>query len=200
MKLSRCILSCGAFLMLFPPFVVRAQEKGATDAPASQTSESVIPIKLQVLLTEYDGTKKIASLPYSMSLTAAPEGKPPNTTTQVRDGVRVPVLTGSKTGESSMQYIDVGTNIDARIVHTAGELYSVEVRIERSSLVLRMDNSQAKEWAPGDPSPGSQPLIRDFRNSFTMQLREGHGSEATVASDPMSGHVLKVELLLTLVK
>jgi hypothetical protein len=65
---------------------------------------------------------------------------------------------------------------------------------------LRMDNSQAKEWAPGDPSPGSQPLIRDFRNNFTMQLREGHGAEATVASDPMSGHVLKVELLLTLVK
>ena len=200
MKLSRCILTCGAFLMLILPFVVRAQEKTATDAPASQTSESVIPIKLQVLLTEYDGTKKIASLPYSMSLTAAPEGKPPNSTTQVRDGVRVPVLTGSKTGESSVQYIDVGTNIDARIAHTAGELYSVEVRIERSSLVLRTDNSQAKEWAPGDPSPGNQPLVRDFRNSFTMQLREGHGSEATVATDPMSGHVLKVELLLTLVK
>lgn len=199
MKLSRCILSCTAFLMLFPPFVVRAQEKTATDAPASQTSESVTPIKLQVLLTEYDGTKKIASLPYTMSLTATPENKP-GTYAQVRDGVRVPVLTGSKTGESSMQYIDVGTNIDARVAHTAGELYSVEVRIERSSLVVRADNNQAKEWAPGDPSPGSQPLIRDFRNNFTTQLRQDHGNEATVASDPMTGHVLKVEVLLSVVK
>lgn len=199
MKLSRCILSCTAFLMLFTPFVVRAQEKTATDAPASQTSESVTPVKLQVLLTEYDGTKKIASLPYTMSLTATPENKP-STYAQVRDGVRVPVLTGSKTGESSMQYIDVGTNIDARVAHTAGELYSVEVRIERSSLVVRTDNNQAKEWAPGDPSPGSQPLIRDFRNNFTMQLRQDHGNEATVASDPMTGHVLKVEVLLSVVK
>ena len=106
MILSRCVPSCAAFLMLFPPFVVRAQEKAATDAPASQTSESVIPIKLQVLLTEHDGTKKIASLPYTMSLTATPESKPPGGFTQLREGVRVPVLTGSKTGESSMQYID----------------------------------------------------------------------------------------------
>jgi hypothetical protein len=199
MKVLRCILSCAAFLMLFPPFVVRAQEKTAMDAPASQTSESVTPIKLQVLLTEYDGTKKIASLPYTMSLTATPENKP-GAYAQVRDGVRVPVLTGSKTGESSMQYIDVGTNIDARAAHIAGELYNVELRIERSSLVVRIENNQAKEWAPGDPSPGSQPLIRDFRNNFTMQLREGHGNEATVASDPMTGHVLKVEVLLSVVK
>lgn len=198
MKLSRCVLSCTAFLMLLP-FVAHAQEKPALEAPASQTFESVIPIKLQVLLTEYDGTKKVASLPYTMSLTATPESKPSGFT-QVRDGVRVPVLTGSKTGENSMQYIDVGTNIDVRAARGAGELYSVEVRIERSSLVVRMDNNQAKEWAPGDPSPGSQPLIRDFRNNFTMQLREGHGTEATVASDPMSGHVLKVEILLIVVK
>jgi hypothetical protein len=199
MKLSRCVLSCTAFLML-TPFVAGAQEKPAAAAPASQTSESIFPLKLQVLLTEYDGTKKIVSLPYTMSLTATAEGKPPGSLMQVRDGVRVPVLTGSKTGENSMQYIDVGTNIDARAAHAEGALYNMEFRIERSSLVLRTDNNQAKEWAPGDPSPSSQPLIRDFRNNFTMQLRDGHGAEATVATDPMTGHVLKVEVLLTVVK
>jgi hypothetical protein len=199
MKLSRCILGCIAFPMLLP-FVVRAQEKPAAEAPANRTSGSVIPLKLQVLLTEYDGMKKIASLPYTLSLTATSESRPTGGLTQLRAGVRVPVLTGSKTGENSMQYIDVGTNIDVRAAHTEGELYSVEFRIERSSLVVRTDNSQAKEWAPGDPSPSNQPLIRDFRNDFTTQLREGHGIEATVASDPMSGHVLKVEVSLTVVK
>jgi hypothetical protein len=198
MKLSRCILSCTALLMLLP-FVARAQEKPAA-ASASQASATGIPLKLQVLLTEYDGTKKIASLPYTMSLTATPESKPQRGSTQLRDGVRVPILTRSKTGEDSVQYIDVGTNIDARDVHIEGDLYSVDFTIERSSLVVRMDNNEAKEWAPGDPSPGSQPLIRDFRNSFTMQVREGHVTETTVASDPMSGHVLKVEVSLTAVK
>jgi hypothetical protein len=199
MRLSRCILSCTAFLM-FLPWAVRAQEKPAAESPAIQALESAIPIKLQVLLTEYDGTKKIASLPYTMFLTAPPENKPPRGIVQLRDGVRVPVLTRSKTGEDSVQYIDVGTNIDARDVHIEGDLYSVDLTIERSSLVVRMDNNQAKEWAPGDPSPGSQPLIRDFRNSCTMQLREGHVTETTVASDPMSGHLLKVEVSLTAVK
>jgi hypothetical protein len=199
MKLPRCILGCTAFLMLLP-IAARTQEKPAADAPASQTSGSVIPLKLQVLLTEYDGTKKIASLPYTMSLTGTPEGKPVHGFTQLRDGVRVPVLSGSKTAENSVQYIDVGTSIDARAAHTDGDLYSVEFTIERSSLVVRTENNQAKEWAPGDPSPGSQPLIRDFRSSFTIQLREGHGAEATVATDPMTGHVLKVEVSLTVVK
>jgi hypothetical protein len=199
MKLPRCILSCIAFLM-FLPFVARAQEKPASEAPANQTSASFIPLKLQVLLTEYEGTKKIASLPYTMTLTATPENKPARGEMQLRDGVRVPVLTGSKTGENSMQYIDVGTYIGAREVHIEGDFYSVNFTIERSSLVVRMDNNQAKEWAPGDPSPSSQPLIRDFRNNFTMQLREGHVTETTVASDPMSGHVLKVEVSLTAVK
>lgn len=199
MKLSRCILSCTALLMLLP-FVARAQEKPAA-VSASQASATGIPLKLQVLLTEYDGTKKIASLPYTMSLTATPENKPQRGSMQLRDGVRVPVLTGSKTGENAtMQYIDVGTNIDARDVHIEGDLYSVDFTIERSSLVVRMDNNQAKEWAPGDPSPSGQPLIRDFRNNFTMQLRDGHVTETTVASDPMSGHVLKVEVSVTAVK
>ena len=198
MRLSRSILSCTAFLM-FLPWAVRAQEKPAAETQSSQALESGIPIKLQVLLTEYDGTKKIASLPYTMSFTTTPESKSGGST-QVRDGVRVPILTGSKTGESSMQYIDVGTNIDARAAHIASELYSVELRIERSSLVVRTENNQAKEWAPGDPSPGTQPLVRDFRHSFTMRLREGHGTEATVSTDPISGHVLKVEVLLSAVK
>jgi hypothetical protein len=198
MKLARCILCWTALVMLLP-FALRAQEKSATEALANQTLESVVPIKLQVLLTEYDGTKKIASLPYTMSFTTTPESKSGGST-QVRDGVRVPILTGSKTGESSMQYIDVGTNIDARAAHIASELYSVELRIERSSLVVRTENNQAKEWAPGDPSPGTEPLVRDFRNSFTMQLHEGRGTEATVSTDPISGHVLKVEVLLSVVK
>jgi hypothetical protein len=198
MRLSRCILSCTAFLM-FLPWAVRAQEKPAAETQSSHALEPGIPIKLQVLLTEYDGTKKITSMPYTMSFTTAPESKSGGST-QVRDGVRVPILTGSKTGESSMQYIDVGTNIDARAAHIASELYSVELRIERSSLVVRTENNQAKEWAPGDPSPGTQPLVRDFRNSFTMQLHEGHGTEATVSTDPISGHVLKVEVLLSVVK
>lgn len=199
MTFSRYILRGAAFLIL-APFTAQAQDKPATESQASQASAPVTPLKLQVLLTEYDGTKKIGSLPYTMSLTAVSEARPTRGFTQLRDGVRVPVSTSSKTGENSVQYIDVGTNIDARAAHTADDTYSCEFTIERSSLVVRVSDNQAKEWAPGDPSPSTQPLIRDFKSNFPMLLRDGHAVETTVAADPVSGHVLKVEITLTAVK
>jgi hypothetical protein len=198
MKLSRCILSCAAFLTL-APVVALAQDKPATESQAKEAPG--IPLKLQMLLTEYDGTKKVASLPYTIFLMGSPEGKSVRgQPAQLRYGVRVPVSVSSKTGESSMQYLDVGTNVDARAAHAESDAYSTELTIERSSLVVRMENNQAKEWAAGDPSPSAQPLIREFRNSFTMLLHDGRTAEATVASDPTTGHVLKVELTLTVVK
>jgi len=195
MRFSRCILSCAALLIL-PPLAARAQDK-----PASEQSSAVVtPLKLQVLLTEYEGTKKISSLPYTLSLAAIAEPRPTRNYTQLRDGIRVPVVTASKAGENGIQYIDVGTNIDARAARTDGDTYSVELTIDRSSLVERTANNQAKEWAPGDPSPSTQPLIRDFKNNITTLLHDGRAAEATVAVDPISGHILKVEVTLTAIK
>lgn len=199
MKRSCCILGC-TLLLALAPSAIRAQDKPSAGPQTSEANAQAIPLKLQVVLTEYDGTKKIGSLPYTISLTAMVDPKQRGEYTRLRDGVRVPILTASKTGENSMQYIDVGMNIDAHAARADADTYNVELAIERSSVVIRAENNQAKEWAPGDPSPGPQPVIRNFRSAFTTLLHEGHGAEATVSADPVTGHVLKVEVSLTVLK
>ena len=88
------------------------EEKSKAEAPASSVSEKVIPLKIQVLLTEFDGAKKVKSLPYISYVTASSEHA--YEFTKIRLGTKVPVYTGK---ESGMQYIDVGTNIDCRARH-----------------------------------------------------------------------------------
>jgi hypothetical protein len=193
-------LAAYAALLLFAPSAVRAQDK-----PAAETSapETIVPVKLQVVLTEFEGTNKISSLPYTLSLTA------PNRLSgqmySLRVGVRVPVATtSSKTGDNSINYVDVGTNIDSRVNHTADDRYAVSLRIERSSLYVafldKEKNYQGKEWTAGEPPPGNAPMIRQFRGELALVLRDGQQSEATVATDPLTGRVLKVEVLLTVLK
>ena len=55
---------------------------------------------------EFDGDKKVSSLPYTFTVNADERRVRPNS--QVRNGVRVPV----STGKDQYTYLDVGTNID----------------------------------------------------------------------------------------
>ncbi len=189
-----------ALLALFAPTGLKGQEKQNTGNAAAK---SPIAFRVQVMLTELDGAKKISSMPYTIPFaTLYPEER---TVSSIRVGVRVPVAsTNSKTGENSIQYIDIGTNIDARIRNADPDRYILDLTVERSSLYIRQDNREGKaegrEWAPGDPAPGHEPLIHEFRGNVMLLLRDGQTGEATVATDPLTGHTMKVELTLNVVK
>jgi hypothetical protein len=43
-------------------------------------------------------------------------------------------------------------------------------------------------------------MIRQFRGDVTLLLRDGQEAEATVATDPLTGRVLKVEAVLNVLK
>jgi hypothetical protein len=57
-----------------------------------------------------------------------------------------------------------------------------------------------KEWSAGEAPPNNQPMVREYRGGIVLSVREGQPTEATVATDPLTGHVLKVEVTLSLVK
>jgi hypothetical protein len=199
MKGSLWLAACLALLLVAPPGV-RAQEKPAAETGAPET---IVAVKLQVVLTEFEGANKISSLPYTIPLTLT--NKFSGQMYSLRMGVRVPVsTTSSKTGDNSINYIDVGTNIDSRANRAPDGRYSVDLRIERSSLYVafrdKENNFQGKEWTAGEPPPGNSPMIRQFRGDVALLLRDGQQSEATVATDPLTGRVLKVEVLLTVLK
>jgi hypothetical protein len=202
MRISRLLATC-ALLVLCAPLLVFAQGTKGPDAPENAAAEQSTPVNLQIVLSEYDGTKKIANLPYIMPLIVT--GKSIGVYSTLRIGVKVPVKTGeTKTGDTQIQYIDVGTSIDARVSHADGGKYQVDLKVERSSLYVSARDQAGKvaekEWSGGEAPPTTEPIVRQYRGDVAMFLREGQPAEGTVATDPLTGHVFKVEVTLNLAK
>ena len=144
------------------------------------------------MLSEYDGTKKISSLPYTIEANAV-AANAPSQWTHLRLGVRVPVQTGAG---SQFQYIDVGTNIDCSARSMGDGSYQLDFTTERSSVSLQ---SAGKEMQDVHVS-NLQPIIRTFRVSNTISMRDGQSDESTVATDPVSGHVMRISVTLHVAK
>ena len=70
--------------------VVAAQE---TPKPKpDEHTPAVVPLRIQVVFSEYDGEKKVTSLPYTFTVNADERRAKPNS--QLRIGARVPIATG----------------------------------------------------------------------------------------------------------
>jgi hypothetical protein len=197
MKLGPIHVASLLLLGMLSP-VCRAQDKPKPeDKPKAETQTT--PVKVSVVFTEYEGEKKTKSLPYTVYVNA-PDSLELKQWVRMRVGSRVPVYTGGNSG--NMTYLDVGTNIDARAAHTPEGHFLLYLNLERS-------------WAEGytlvpvqrppeqmDPHAGSfqEPIIRNFRSELELKLREGQVMESTMATDPISGKVMKVEVSLSAVK
>ena len=205
MQISRWLIA-SAFLVLSVPAGIRAQGTAAPDTAENAKKEvaAPIPVKLQIVLSDYDGTKKVSSLPYIIPLIVSGD-KPGGSYASIRVGIKVPVISADKAGDGTVQYqyIDVGTSIDARAAHADDGRFWVDVTVERSSLYIAAEGVGkfiGKEWSDGEAPPVHPPMVRQFRGSIGLFVHEGQATEASVASDPLTGHVLKVEITLTEVK
>lgn len=191
MKRSRMIFGLAALLLLAG--TARAQEKSK-----EEPSGTITPLKIQLVLTEYENEKKITSLPYTLQVNAYEDAH--KHWTFLRMGVRVPVTLASKEGSQNSQYLDVGTNIDCAAEKRSDGRFQVDLSVERTSLVTRGPEKEAAEWSPGNPLPSSQPILRQMKSSFTLLLTDNRTTQATVAADPISGHVLKIDVSLDVLK
>lgn len=199
MKTNRILFA--VFLALFAVPSSRSQDK-----PAAPRDVAPPPVayRMQVVLEEYDGTKKISSMPYAIPVATPVVGDRARQRGSLRVGVRIPIVVRGKNGDDEVQYIDVGSNIDVSVRSADPERYALELTIDRSSVYVsardKDGRQEVKEWAPGDEKPGTQPLIHNFRSNVSLLVRDGRPAEAVVATDPITGHVLKVEATLTLLK
>jgi hypothetical protein len=173
------------------PALVSAQ--GATeDKPKAEAHiDRATPLKIQVVVTEFDGDKKVKSMPYVAYLNSY-EGR--GGSGRLRIGTRVPVFTGK---DSGMQYLDVGTNIDCRATHAEAGSFHLELTVERSW--VESDVSVAGEKAESS-GQFKQPIIRQFKTEMGVSLRDGQSTESAAATDPLSGKVSKIEVTLWVVK
>jgi len=194
MKLTKLVLAIAAAVAFAAPS--RAQQR-----PADAATDSAIAYRVQVVIAEYDGATKISSLPYSVPVAVSGD---PRAQGSLRVGIRVPINASTKSGESAVQYMDIGTNLDIRVKHVDTERYELELTIERSSLYVREENKEGKvegrAWVPGDPVPGLAPVNQQLRFNEKLLLRDGRPGETASITDPVTGHVLKVDALLTVLK
>ncbi|MHB8502987.1 MAG: hypothetical protein ACYDCG_14550 [Candidatus Acidiferrales bacterium] len=182
--------------MLSP--IVLAQDKTKSDDKAKAEVQST-SIKLQIVFAEFDADKKVKSLPYVMYMNAPDAAEIKPGWDKLRIGSRIPVYTGN----SQMQYQDVGTNIDARSAYADDGHLLLQLDLERSWVEGDVSVPITKaDAASSDTSSGHfrEPIIRSFRSELYLKLREGQPVESTVATDPISGKIMKVEISFTVVK
>lgn len=191
MKIARSTLVALASLLVLAPYLL-AQEK-----PASEAKAATATLKFQVTVAEQDGEKKVANLPYTFFLRAG-ETTPASPWTKVRMGSRVPV----HAGKDGMQYIDIGTNIDARAIGSADSHFDLSLNLERSWVEGEVPVSAGMGGSVGESNPtqSREPIIRQFKTELTLAMRDGQTIQTTQAADPLSGRVLTITVTMNVVK
>ena len=198
MKPIRMLRVIAVLLLAAPVSAAQGRQAEPAKAPAQQTTDQT-PLKVQVVLTEFDGARKISSLPYSLDLLGT--GTRDRQWAHLRYGVRVPVaIAYSSNGGNNITYQDVGTNIDCQATQRPDGTYLLDMTAERSSVSTPTPSGTETEWKPGNAKPSEQPLNRSFRDNFAVVSRNGQTVEGVSATDPVTGHVLKIDVTLTVLK
>jgi hypothetical protein len=165
--------------------------------PAAQ--KKVTPLKVQVVISEFDGEKKVGSLPYVFYVMADAER---DNRTSVRMGLRVPIRAGGSGESSQYQYQDVGTNLDCSAHALPDGSYALVLTVQRSSLYLS-GSEAAGDGQSSRPNPNvvpNQPIIQNFSTGIQISARDGQTVQSNLAADPVNGHVLKVDVTVNVVK
>jgi len=186
---------------------VMAQDNSQEQKPTASTQTvsptgggRQVPLKVQLTLSRFLGEKKISSSPYTLGvLTNAQK-------TSLRMGVQVPVTTtvfGAKSEggfanipQTSYTYKDVGTNIDCQAQDVGNGVFNLVITVEGSS--INFDRSP--DSADDKKLARDVPAFRSFRASFAMILHDGQTMQYASATDPISGEVMRIDVMLTLAK
>jgi hypothetical protein len=191
MKALSYFLLLGTFTLA--PQLCLAQPPPQEKPKSEEHAQPTIPVKVQVVFSVYDGEKKISSMPYSFTaITNEKFGG--YYSTSLRTGVRVPVETGGADQKTS--YMDVGSNIDCGIRTTDDDHYHLYMIFERSALY---PNSGAQTEKTQISRPDAPPLVRQFKASVNMLIKDGQTSE-TVSTDPINGHSLRLSATINVMK
>ena len=180
--------------------VVMAQEKVKVEVSekTQETRKEITPLRVLVVFTEFDGDRKISSLPYTFLVNADDRGGP----AILRMGLRVPVAIGSSSGTGAptqITYIDMGTNLDGRAERTDDGRFTLHLGVDRSS-AYSPGSTEKPASVAGREVTNLQPVIQQFRTNISLLIRDGQTIQSTVSTDPVTGHVMKVDVTVNVVK
>ncbi|HMD40843.1 MAG TPA: hypothetical protein VKH15_16275 [Candidatus Acidoferrum sp.] len=172
------------------------QDKGKSDdaAKSAHGELGITPLRVQVVFTEYDGDKKIGSLPYTILVNSDDKGPQ----AAVRMGLRVPIEISGAPGSHQFQYQDVGTNLDGRADRTDDGRFLLKLNVEKSSVYAPSESQKTATAAGNELS--NHPIVQTFKTQVNLLIRDGQTIQSTVATDPVSGHVTKLDVTLNVIK
>ena len=190
--MTRAVIA-GLFALLFAATTTaRAQQ------PAGASKPTLVPLDVELVIARYQGEKKISSIPYTLNVNA--NGEP----TTFNMGTEVPVpmailTTPASNGQQpnpirQYNYRNVGVNISLRASSVTEGLFQVQVNLEDSA-VFSPDARQ-----PSMPMVADAPAFRSFKGVNTVLLRDGQTRQYTVATDRVTGEVLKVDVTLKVLR
>jgi hypothetical protein len=177
----------------------------ALDVTQAQQAAPIIPVKIDVVVSRFQGEKKISSLPYTLFVNA--NGNSMN----LRIGVDVPVGSsvvtsgnenptgGGRTTTTSSttnrtEYRNVGTSIDCWARQLPDGRFMVNLRVQDSSIFTADADTRA-------PLKLADPMaFRTFTFSNELPMRESQPLLWATATDKITGEILKLEATLTVVK
>ena len=196
-------------------FLVALGSAGRAQAPTAAPAQQAAPnradqprpqvaLKVQIVISRYQGDKKVSSVPYMLSVNAAVNVDGRNRSS-LRMGSDVPIgtyTTNSKEGvpTSSVQYKSVGTNIDCTGSIIDDVRYGLSINIEDSSVYPTGQGTALPNSGSLPRGVGDALSFRHFSASENVILRDGQSSEFTVATDKFTGEVIKADVTLTVVK
>jgi type II secretory pathway component GspD/PulD (secretin) len=185
-----------AFLLLLavaPSRGVSAQTPPAAKAVAAAAQ---VPMRVQFVLSKYQGEKKISSLPYTVALNS---NDPP---AEIRMGAQFPTpTTVVKEGTSTPTYTynQIGVSIRCSVKPMDNGLFAVTVNVADSSIFMN-PASGAPPTLDSMPLVNGVPVFKNFSINSILLLKDGQTSQLTTAADPTNGEVMKVDVTLTLIK
>jgi hypothetical protein len=171
----------------------------ATEAPANAPQVArqeysvgpLTPLKVQVTISQYQGDKKISSVPYVLSVNSNDRAM-----SSLRMGARLPVPTISvpTTPDGArpavpFSYESIGTKIDCSARTLEDGRFRLTISIEDSAIY---------------PATGARPAsgpdlpqgFRTFTLSNTAVLKDGQTTQFTTVTDKISGDLVKVDVTL----
>ena len=170
-------------------FVLAAASVSAQEKPTAPAST---PLKVQVVLSRYEGERKVASMPYTLLVNA---GDRDNRVT-LRMGVAVPLAGAGKDGPAVNVY-DVGTNMDCTATLADAARFRISLAVNHTSVF----ESEQTHLQAAVPRPGaSAQLLRSFTSSFSLNLKDGETGQSIVATDPGTGEIMKIDVTIHVVK
>jgi hypothetical protein len=182
----------------------RTGEAAKGERPAGGGRSRPSQLRVQVVLTRFQGERKVSSSPYTF-LTAVDVA--PGQRAHVKMGVEIPVSVaqlstqeGAKSAPfTSFQYRNVGTNIDCGGQFLGDGLYQLRLVIENSS-VYQDPTARGAGSAGENPVVPDRPLFRSFSVDMNPILRDGETVQTVASTDPVTGEVVKIDVTVSVVK